>query len=248
MTSLEVIDTDAFLDMPISSQLLYFHLNARADDDGFVANPKKVARILGAGPDDLKVLIAKKFIIVFEDGICVIKHWRINNFIRKDIYKETKYLDHKNTLFIRANGAYTQTDDGRAVALPSGHFQLDVVNGALTERQPRLGKVRKGKDNTGTKAQKSFNPLGAEILKAFEAIDPKNKTYYANKTQRSACDFLLAEYGLEKTKSAIAILPQINQRKLYIRQITTPYELKENWVKIGNALRQSKEIKNQVAF
>src|SRR3990167_1756269 len=143
MTSLEVIDTDAFLDMPVSSQLLYFHLNMRADDDGFVANPKKIVRMLNAGTDDLKVLIGKKFIMAFEDGVCVIKHWRINNFIRKDIYKETKYLDLKRTLFIRKNGAYTQTQDERSTLVPQGHFRVDDLS---TSRQPRLGKVRVGKD------------------------------------------------------------------------------------------------------
>lgn len=83
-----------------------------------------------------------------------------------------------------------------------------------------------------------FTSEGAEIIKAFEEIDPKNKNYYANKTQRGACDFLLAEYGMEKVLNAIKILPQINRKKLYIKQITTPYELQENWVKIGNALKQ----------
>ena len=145
MMSLDIIDTDAFLDMPASSQLLYFHLNARADDDGFVANPKKVVRMLSAGTDDFKMLLAKKFLIAFEDGVCVIKHWRINNFIRKDIYKETKYLDLKSVLFIRPNGAYTQTDDGRSVAIPKGHFKLEDVNDSLTSRTLRLGKVSKGK-------------------------------------------------------------------------------------------------------
>lgn len=145
MTSLEVIDTDVFLDMPVSSQLLYFHLNARADDDGFVANPKKVTRMINAGDDDLKLLIVKKFLIAFADGVCVIKHWRINNFVRKDIYKETKYLDHKNTLFIRSNGAYTQSDDGRAIPLPKGHFTLESVDDTLTQRQLRLGKGSIGK-------------------------------------------------------------------------------------------------------
>ena len=134
MTSLEVIDTDAFLDMPMSSQLLYFHLNARADDDGFVANPKKILRTLGGSSDDYKVLIAKKFLIQFEDGVCVIKHWRINNFIRKDRYTETKYLDHKQALFIRANGAYTLSDDERAFPVPLGHFQQEDVNQRLVEK------------------------------------------------------------------------------------------------------------------
>lgn len=146
MTSLEVTGTDAFLDMPQSSQLLYFHLNSLADDDGFVANPKSIMRNCGSQADDLKLLIAKKFVIAFEDGVCVIKHWRINNFIRKDIYKETKYLDLKRTLFIRPNGAYTLNDDGKALPIPAGHFNLEDVNESLTSRQPRLGKVRIGKD------------------------------------------------------------------------------------------------------
>ena len=140
MISLEVVDTDAFLDMPQSSQLLYYHLNARADDDGFVSNPRSVMRNCGSQADDLKLLVAKKFILAFDDGVVVIKHWRINNFIRKDIYKETKYLNLKRTLFIRPNGAYTLTDDGNAVQIPNGHFNLDDVNDQLTRRQLRLGK------------------------------------------------------------------------------------------------------------
>ena len=150
MTSLEVTGTDAFLDMPQSSQLLYFHLNSLADDDGFVSNPKSIMRNCGSQADDLKLLIAKKFVIAFDDGICVIKHWRINNFIRKDIYKQTKYLDLRRVLFIRPNGSYTVNDDGGAVPLPEGHFNLEDVDATLTERQPRLGKVRLGKVSTIT--------------------------------------------------------------------------------------------------
>ena len=106
--------------------------------------------------------------------------------------------------------------------------------------------------NTGMSSEKSskqkqkFNPLGSEILKALESVDPKNKTYYGNKTQRAACDFLLEEYGMERVLKAIKILPQTNQRKLFIRQITSPFELKENWVKLGNALKQDKDdVKNK---
>ena len=148
MISLEVIDTDAFLDMPASSQLLYFHLNARADDDGFVANPKRIMRDVGSQLDDMKVLTGKKFVITFNDGVCVIKHWRINNFIRKDIYKETKYLDHKTTLFIRPNGAYTLTADNRAIKVPKGHFnteEVKCVNETSTKRQLSIDKVSKEK-------------------------------------------------------------------------------------------------------
>ena len=88
-----IIDSDAFLDMPQSTQLLYFHLSMRADDDGFINNPKKIQRMIGCSEDDLKILITKKFIITFESGVIVIKHWKIHNYIRNDRYKETTYKE-----------------------------------------------------------------------------------------------------------------------------------------------------------
>ena len=147
MVSLDVVDTDAFLEMPVSSQLLYFHLNARADDDGFISSPRKIMKVVGTNDDDLRILTSKKFVIPFDGGICVIKHWRINNFIRKDIYKETKYTNLKRTLFIRENGAYTLNENGDSVPVPDGHFQLEDihVNDTLTTREPSIGKVRIGK-------------------------------------------------------------------------------------------------------
>ncbi|MDU4846167.1 DnaA N-terminal domain-containing protein [Clostridium sp.] len=102
-----IIDSDAFLDMPLSSQALYFHLSMRADDDGFINNPRKIQRIIGCGNDDLKLLIAKKFIIPFDSGVCVIKHWRIHNYLQKDRYKETMYIEEKSQLDIKKNKAYT---------------------------------------------------------------------------------------------------------------------------------------------
>lgn len=79
MFSLDIIDTDAFLELPMSTQWLYFHLVIRADDDGFLANPKRIKRMLGASDDDYNLLVAKRFIIVFKTGVCVITHWRIHN-------------------------------------------------------------------------------------------------------------------------------------------------------------------------
>ena len=95
MVSLDIIDTDKFLEMPTSSQCLYFHLLARADDDGFVDSPKKIGKIVNCSDDDLKLLILKQFIIPFDSGVCVIKDWRIHNYIQSDRYKETLYLDEK---------------------------------------------------------------------------------------------------------------------------------------------------------
>ena len=102
-----IADSDAFLEMPQTSQNLYFHLSMRADDDGFVNNPKRIQRMVGCSDDDMRILIGKSFIIPFESGIIVIKHWRINNYIQKDRYKPTVYQDEYAQLKIKENGAYT---------------------------------------------------------------------------------------------------------------------------------------------
>lgn len=107
MFNLSVVDSDAFLDMPLSSQCLYFHLNMRADDDGFIGNPKRIQREVGCSEDDLKILLAKRFILIFEDGVIVIKHWRMHNTIQKDRYIPTVYQDELNMLGLKENKAYT---------------------------------------------------------------------------------------------------------------------------------------------
>lgn len=103
-----IIDSDAFLDMPLSAQALYFHLSMRADDDGFINNPKKIQRMIGASDDDCKLLILKRFIITFVSGVIVIKHWRIHNYIQKDRYKPTIYQEEKSQLAVKENKAYTE--------------------------------------------------------------------------------------------------------------------------------------------
>lgn len=202
MMSLEVVDTDAFLDMPQSSQLLYFHLSIRADDDGFVSAPRKIARTLGASADDMKVLIGKKFIIAFEDGVCVIKHWRINNFIRKDIYKETKYLNLKQTLFIRPNGAYTLNNDGNAIPVPQGHFQLDDVNVALTERQLSIGKgsIDKNKIREEKREMAIASPTPKEMSLSF----------FSEESEQQKVVSALAENGMPESVARAEIGKFVN--------------------------------------
>jgi CRISPR/Cas system-associated protein Cas5 (RAMP superfamily) len=134
-----IVDSDAFLDMPLSTQSLYFHLSMRADDDGFINNPKKIQRMIGAADDDLKILVTKKFIIPFESGIVVIKHWKIHNYIRNDRYKETVYKEEKQQLNEKENKAYTLSD---TVGIPDG-----IPNDNQMETQVRLGKDSIGKDN-----------------------------------------------------------------------------------------------------
>lgn len=110
MFSMKIVDSDAFLDLPLSTQCLYFHLNMRADDDGFVDNAKRIMRIIGSSNDDLKLLIAKRFLLVFEDGVIVIKHWRMHNTLSSSRYHETQYLDEKSMLKLKENGSYSFAD------------------------------------------------------------------------------------------------------------------------------------------
>jgi len=106
MFSKSIVDSDFFLDMPISAQNYYFHLGIRADDDGFVGNPKKIARMINAGDDDKRILLAKKFIIDFASGIIVVRHWRIHNCIQKDRYKPTLFQEEKTLLSLDKSNVY----------------------------------------------------------------------------------------------------------------------------------------------
>ena len=156
MFDIEVVDTDLFLDMPQSTQNLYFHLGMRADDDGFVSNPKKIIKLVGANEDDLKILIAKSLIIPFESGIIVIRHWKLNNYLRKDRYIETIYKQEKSMLNEDENGVYS-------LGIPND-------NQMLTSGQPSIeenSKEKKSKVNN-----KAFVPPTLDEIKKY--ITEKN--------------------------------------------------------------------------
>lgn len=148
-----IIDSDAFLDMPVTARLLYYDLAMRADDDGFVNSPKKIMRIVGASQDDLSILALKKFVIPFDSGVVVIKHWRIHNYIRKDTYNETKYKEEKATLELDENGAYRQLSNDSSTA------RTRLVDDTST--QIRLDKISKDK------ISKVFTPPGVEEVESY---------------------------------------------------------------------------------
>lgn len=133
-----IIDSDAFLEMPATSQLLYFHLSMRADDEGFVNKPKSIMRTVGCKDDDLSVLCAKGFIIPFESGVVVIKHWYIHNWIRTDRKHETKYFEEREKLVVKENGAYSANPQ----CLTDGCQMSDTW-----DTEVRLGKDRLGEDS-----------------------------------------------------------------------------------------------------
>ena len=145
MFTMKIVDSDAFLEMPLSTQCLYFHLNMRADDDGFIGNTKRIMKITGASEDDLRLLIAKRFVLTFEDGVIVIKHWRMHNTLSRDRYTETPYIDEKRMLLLKENGSYS---------LASGNVIDDTK---LIERSNRQTQQRRNKDATKTHSDKGLD-------------------------------------------------------------------------------------------
>ena len=181
-----IIDSDAFLDMPSSAQALYFHLAMRADDDGFLNNPKKIQRMVGSSEDDLKLLLAKRFILAFESGVIVIKHWKIHNYIRGDRYKPTVYQEELASLTEKENGSYTlgiPSDNQRSTnGIPSDNQTVYQM-----ETQVRVGKDSIGKDSVGKErigesasAQRPrFVPPTLEEVQAYcrergNSVDPQH--------------------------------------------------------------------------
>lgn len=156
MFSCDVVDTDKFLDMPVSARCLYYDLGMRADDDGFIS-PKKVLRLTGASDDDLRILIARDFVIPFESGVIVIKDWKLNNYLRKDRYFPTKYTEEKSKLSLLENGSYAIGEVMDTIGLPYG-IPLGTPPGA-----PRREEKRKEKKSI--KPEKKKDTLnGVEIL------------------------------------------------------------------------------------
>lgn len=145
MFSKQIIDSDAFLDMPLSTQALYFHLNMRADDDGFIDSPKKIMKMIGCSGDDLKILLGKRYILSFESGVIVIKHWRIHNTLQKDRYKETAYLEEKSLLELKKNKSYTENRG--LINVSSEMFPNCIQNVSKMETQIRLDKNRLDKNS-----------------------------------------------------------------------------------------------------
>ena len=159
-----IVLSDAFLDMPLSARCLYFTLGMFADDDGFVGSPKGIMRQCGASQDDMLVLIQKRFVLAFESGVIVIKHWRINNYLRNDRYQPTTYIEEKETLGLDDKNAYTEK--GRVLGIPSMGI-------------PSIGKDSIDKDSIerGEK-RKRFIPPTLEEVQAYcqerkSNVDPK---------------------------------------------------------------------------
>ena len=182
MFSLNVVDTDKFLDMPATSQNLYFHLGMRADDDGFVSSPRKITKLVNCSKDDLEVLLAREFIIAVDDGVVVIRHWKQNNYIQKDRYNRTIYQKQLDSLTVN-NGVYC-LDTER------------IQNVSQMEAQVRLGK---SKDSINKHYCVEFDlfwkvyPRKKEKGKAYKAYMARLKDGYSEDELRQAATKYAAE-------------------------------------------------------
>ncbi len=170
MFSKSIVDSDKFLDMPSSAQNLYFHLGMRADDEGFVNNPKKIQKIIGASDDDVKILLAKKYLILFESGVIVVTHWKIHNYIQKDRFKPTNAISEKALISLDTSNVYTL--DTKCIQ--------DVSN---LDTQVRLGKDSLGKDKLSPKSSlKQNSKKEREFLNlSFNNFVNHIKGYFKNK-------------------------------------------------------------------
>lgn len=230
-----IIDSDAFLEMPATSQLLYFHLSIRADDDGFINKPKTIMRMVGSKDDDINLLIARKFLIPFESGVVVIKHWKIHNYIQNDRYNETKYKSEKAQLALDENKAYTlQTNQC-------------IQNVSIMETQVRLGKDRIGKDSKEKNMYGEFKNV-LLTLDEFSKLEKKNLltviedlSYYI----RSKGDKYKDHYATilmwdKKNKGSAMKLPEHYKNNRYSEPDYVPTEEEEK--RKADLIKQIKEM------
>lgn len=161
-----VCNDDRFIEMPLSAQALYFHLLIRADDEGFVGNPKSIIRTINASEDDFKILIAKRYVLAFDSGVIVIKHWKIHNYIQKDRFTETSYVEEKQTLGLDEKGSYVEC----------------IQNGYNLDTQDRLGKYSIGKERE-YKEKESAEAL--ENTQEKEKVTQKEKELLKNKEKEN---------------------------------------------------------------
>lgn len=202
MFTMKIIDSDDFLEMPMSTQALYFHLNMRADDDGFINNPKRIIRTVNASEDDMKLLITKRFVLAFESGVIVIKHWRMHNAIRKDRYHPTQYTEEMETLEIKQNGAYTEHDNQLATNWQPHGNQLATtweLNDNQTVSESSIGKNRVGKNslnNTPSNIPQEFDILWA-MYPPYRKQGKKRAIEAYRRARKAGTSFEEVKSGLE---------------------------------------------------
>ena len=219
MFSIDIVGSDAFLDLPYSAQCLYFQLGMRADDDGFVGNPKTIQRIAGTKASDLELLVKKRFLLQFPSGVVVIKHWKINNQIQKDRYTPTVYTEEYQSLYIKDNKAYTETDASRIQDVSKMDTQISIDKNRLDKNSRGGEKHAHGffanvllTDDELQKLAEEIPNYEEYIEKLSHYIESKGKKYKSH----YATILMWHRKDSEKQPAAPAeTLPQAPRRKSY---------------------------------
>lgn len=222
-----IIDSDAFIDMPLSAQALYLHLSMRADDDGFVNSPKRIQRMIGAADDDMKLLVAKSFLIPFESGIVVIKHWKIHNYIRGDRKKQTVHSDEMLLLETKENGVYELNVSQMSVKCQSSVSQMSA--------QDRLGKDRLGKDRLVESIAADDTPPAPAPTKTKHKYGEYNNVRLTD----DEINKLNEELGAHMTAACITFLDEYIEMKGY--KAKSHYLVIKKWV--VNAVKERQASK-----
>ena len=212
MFTMHILDSDAFLDMPLSTQCLYFHLNMRADDDGFIGNPKRIQRLIGSNDDDLKLLIAKRFVLAFDDGVMVIKHWRMHNTIRGDRYTPTAYQEELSMLLLKDNKSYSLTSGNRLAT----KRQPNDCHSASTDIDIDIDKgidIDKDKDKGNSKQKKlasaqTYFPNDEILNETFIDFINMRKTLKNGKMTDRAITMMINKLNKYDVNTAITMLEQ----------------------------------------
>jgi hypothetical protein len=240
MFSKTITESDVFLDMPLSSQALYLHLGMQADDDGFVS-PSRVVRMIGAQPDDLRILVAKNLVIPFDDGVVVITHWQANNYIQKDRYMPTIHQEKLSKLSQNNNGVYIMDtsciQNVRVGKVSKGKYSIDKSN--ITSSKLEAKKDIFEEIEIESEEERKIGKIVNEVIDEFKAVNPSYSKLFKIKAQRDAVESLLKQHGEEPLKAIVRFLANTNG-KPYAPVITTPIQLVD---KLGSLIAFTEKIK-----
>lgn len=219
MFNVDIVGSDAFLDLPHTAQALYFQLGMRADDDGFVGNPKTIQRIAGTKASDLELLVKKRFLLQFPSGVVVIKHWKINNQIQKDRYTPTVYTEEYQSLYIKDNKAYTEMDKGCIQSVSEMDTQISIDKSRLDKNSRGGEKHAHGFFANVLLTDDELQKLAAEIPNYEEYIEKLSHYIESNgKKYKSHYATILMWHRKDREKQPAApaeTLPQAPRRKSY---------------------------------
>lgn len=217
-----LIDTDRFMDLPMSAKALYFLLGMESDDEGFVSY-KKVLRIHGGNEDDIKVLTAKTFLIMFESGVVVITDWNKNNWLDSRRIKPTEYKKEK---------AFLALNNEKEYVLSNGLANAKREEYSIEENRVEESRIEETAETSSAKEI-------SEIIDSFKEVNISYKKWFGNKTQRSALERLLKLQSKEMILKVTALLPKTNKMQFF-PTITTPLQLEDKWSALSDALNKKK--------